>query len=125
MPDHQALVDSARAYLSSADQTITDELRALATDFADTCKVAEMRLRRCEDYLRRGLRAEAVHQAELEPPVLDIVQALDFPGRQQWDELTSMYGLPVGPRVNLQRAAAVNQAYGDHQVIEPLLKKLR
>lgn len=125
MPDLQTLVASARSFLSSADQTMTEELRTLATEFADACRVTELRLRRCEDYLRRGLRAEAVHQAELDPPVLEMVQALDFPGRPQWDELVSMYGLPTGPRVNLQRAAALNQAYADHQAIEPQLKKLR
>src|SRR5205823_3603265 len=46
-------------------------------------------------------------------------------GRPQWDELVGMYGLPVGPRANAQRAAALNQAYADHQALEPLLKEHR
>ena len=36
-----------------------------------------------------------------------------------------MYGLPVPPRVNLTRAAALNQAYELHQTLEPFLREYR
>ncbi len=125
MPDHQALAEAARRFLASTDQTLTDDLRNLASDLAELSRSADLRLRRCEDFLRRGLRGEAVHMAEIDPPVLEVVRAVNFPGRQQWDELVGMYGLAVGPRIDFQRAAAINQAYADHQVLEPLLKEHR
>src|SRR5262245_41639321 len=111
MPDHQELVDAVRAFLAQSDQTLTNNLRALAGDFAEVCRSADVRLRRCEDYLRRGLISEAIHLAEVSPAVLEVVSVLDFPDRSGWDEIVSLYNLPAAPRVNIDRAGTLNQAY--------------
>jgi hypothetical protein len=123
MPDYQALVDAARAQVHGGDRQLTDELRNLAAAFADACRSADARLRRCEDFLRRGLRAEALHLAEVEPPLLEVLALLDFPERARWDELTAQHGLPSGPPPNVARAGALNQAYADQPRLEPLLRE--
>jgi hypothetical protein len=89
------------------------------------CRWADARLRRCEDYLRRGLINEAIHLAEVAPPVLEVVSVLDFPDRGQWDEIVNLYNLPAAPRVNIDRAGTLNQAYAQHQLLEPLLREHR
>src|SRR5262249_20201725 len=122
---HQAIIDSARAFLRQADQTLTDDLRELATELVDLNTMADQRLRRCEDFLRRGLLGEAIHQAEIEPPVLDIVGLLDFPERVQFEEVLGMYGLPVAPRLDVQRAMALNHAYTEYEPIANLLRDYR
>ena len=125
MRDPQKLIDEIHGFLGRSDQTLTDDVRGIVGELNELCGIADVRLRRCEDYLRRGLVGEAIHLAEVEPPVLDIVGALDFQGREQWEEVLNMYGLPVPPRVNLSRAAALNQAYQLHQTIEPMLREYR
>jgi hypothetical protein len=125
MRDPQKLIDDIHGFLGRSDQTLTDDVRGLVGELGELCVAADSRLRRCEDYLRRGLVGEAIHLAEVEPPVLDVVGALDFQGREQWEEVLNMYGLPVPPRVNLSRAAALNQAYELHQTLEPLLREYR
>src|SRR5262245_3768511 len=100
MPNHQSIAEAANAFVASPDHTLSDDLRNLAGDLAALARSTEARLRRCEDYLRRGLRGEAVHLAEIDPPLLEVVKALEFPGRPQWDDLVSRAGLPVGPRIN-------------------------
>lgn len=125
MRDPQKLIDDIEGFLARSDQTLTNEVRAMVEEYNELCWMTESRLRRCEDYLRRGLVGEAIHLAEVEPAILDLVAALNFPGRPSWDEVLTMYGLPVPPGVNLPRAAALNQAYEHHQFIEPLLKEYR
>ena len=125
MRDPQKLIDDIHGFLGRSDQTLTDDVRGLVGELNELASVADGRLRRCEDYLRRGLVGEAVHLAEVEPPVLDIVGALEFQGREQWEEVLNMYGLPVPQRVNLTRAAALNQAYELHHTLEPILREYR
>src|SRR5947209_8095987 len=108
MRDPQKLIDDIHGFLGRGDQTLTDDVRGLVSEFNELCNLAEVRLRRCEDYLRRGLIGEAIHLAEVEPPLLDVVGALDFHGREQWTEVLNMYGLPVPAPVNLARAAVLN-----------------
>ena len=125
MRDPQKLIDEIHGFLGRSDQTLTEDVRGLVGELNELCGVADVRLRRCEDYLRRGLVGEAIHLAEVEPPVLEVVSALDFHGREQWEEILNMYGLPAPPRVNLSRAAALNQAYELHRTLEPLLREYR
>lgn len=125
MADAQVLVDSIRAFLERGEKAPMEELRALADDLAEVGRAADNRLRRCEDYIRRGLLGEAVHLAELEPPLLDVLMILDFPGRDRWDEVTRSSGLALAPAVNQLRAGTVNQIYEPWRRIEPLLREHR
>jgi hypothetical protein len=125
MPDALAITDAVRSFLRRSDQTLTDELRNLAREHAEALDAVNTRLRRCEEYLRRGLLGEAVHLAELEPPLLDLLRDLRFPEQQQWDEIVHLYNLPAGDIPDDDRAVDLNAAYGQHQQIEPLLRDYR
>jgi hypothetical protein len=125
MADPQRLVDDIRSFLQASDQTRTDGLRSLATEYAEACNQANARLRRCEEYLRQSLRGEAIHFAQAEPPLLEMVAVLDFPDRQQWHEVAMAYNLPEPPPLRLESAAALNQAYADALPLEPLLRRHR
>src|SRR5215510_7754447 len=101
MADYPHIVDDVRSFLQSADQTLSDHLKGLAAAYADACKEANRRLRRCEEFLQKGLRSEAIHLAQTEPDLLDLVAVLDFPERSQWEELLLTYGLPAPPQLML------------------------
>src|SRR5262245_2401414 len=125
MANPQQLVDDIRSFLQSSDQTYTDRLKALAEGYATACTEANTRLRRCEEYLTRGLRSEAIHFAQAEPVLLDVVAVLDFPERPQWEEVSTMYQLPAPPALRLDTAEVLNRAYAEEQPLEHLLRQHR
>ena len=102
--DYNEVVDDIRSFLAAADQTRTDGLHDLAGAYARLCREANERLRRCGDYLRRGMRSEAIHLAEAVPPLLDVVAALDLPELEEWEQLCGMYELPRPVRLHIETA---------------------
>jgi len=120
------VVDEIRSFLQSADQVLTDHLKShLTPAYHAACQEANQRLRRCDEYLTKGLRSEAIHLAQAEPVLLDLVAMLDFPERKQYEELCLTYGLPAPPQLQMDTATALNEAYADDQPIEELMRKHR
>ncbi len=125
MAEAQEVVDKLRDVLVAQDQSVTPELRDLAVGYADLCRAVNDRIRRCSQLLRQNLRTEAVHLAEASPNVLDQLTILDFPGRNDWRQLCLQYGLPEAPALDIDSAAAINDAYTAVQPIAVLLAKHR
>lgn len=125
MADYNQVVDDIRGFLAAADQTRSDGLRDLAAAYSQLCREANERLRRCGDYLRRGMRSEAIHLAETFPPLLDVVAALDMPELEEWEQLCAMYELPRPVRVQIETAQELNQAYALEQPVQTLLAQHR
>lgn len=125
MTDFIRTADEVRSICQSADQVLTDAVRDAAAAYRDACEEVNARLRRCEDFLQKGLRSEAIQLAESEPPLLDSLAALDFPERQQWDQLSALYGLPPAPKLRVETAEALNRAYSEEQPLRHLLRNHR
>jgi hypothetical protein len=125
MLNYQQVIEEIRSFLQATDQTLTDRLRELAAEYAQACLEVNQRLRRCEDFLQRGLRSEAVHLAQADPDLLDQVAILDFPEKPQWEEVLLTYSIPSPPRLLLLTAEALNEAYSLVQPLEQLLRKHR
>jgi hypothetical protein len=125
MVDPQRVVESIRGLLYSGQQPPLEALQALAADYAEACREVNRRLARCEDFLRQGLRAEAIHYAQDEPNVLDVLAVLDFVERAHWDQLLAASGLPTTPLFRIETAAALNRAYAEAQPLEHLLRQHR
>jgi hypothetical protein len=125
MPDYKQIVDELRSIVLSVDQTLTDRMKELAPLYAQACNEVNQRLGRCEEFLKKGLRSEAIHMAQTEPVLVDQLAILDFPERPQWEELALTYGLQAPPPLKVETAVALNEAYADEQPLEDLLKKHR
>jgi len=125
MAEYQFVVDRVRGFVTGADQTRTDALADLATNFADLCQEANIRLRRCLDYLRRGLRSEAIHLAESHPNLLDMVAALDIPEIDEWEQLCAVYELSRPARMMIEAAQELNEAYAQEKPLQHLLTRHR
>ncbi|WDI43734.1 hypothetical protein [Bremerella sp. P1] len=121
MAEYQRVIDEIRFQLQSSDCELTDELRQLASSYSAACRSVNQRLRRCGEFLRLGLRSEAIQFAEAEPNLLELVTRLDFPEREAWEELVTMYQLPRMEPLLLDMAEMLNEAYADQ---EPLTKLL-
>jgi hypothetical protein len=125
MVDYQRIVDEIRSFLQSNDQVFTDSLKALAVEYGQACQEVNQRLRRCADFLHQGLRSEAIQLAQAEPVLLEQVAVLDFPEKAQWEDLSITYNLPPAPKLNLEAAEALNEAYAAILPLENLLRKHR
>lgn len=100
-------------------------LAELAAAYATACDEANARLRRCIDYLRRGFRSEAINLAEMHPKLLEMVAALDIPEIDQWEHLCAMYECARPPRIAIESAAELNEAYAQEQELADLLAEHR
>ncbi len=125
MTDFHRTVGEIRMFLQSADRTNDPRLAALAREYATACTEANERLNRCSFFLRQGLRSEALHLAKAEPDLLDMAAVLDFPERPEWDELAPRYGWAKAPALAIDHASALNEAYGEEDPLQDLLRRHR
>ena len=120
-------VDAARAGTVSPSANALEAVDAadLAEQFAHAVEDVNRRLQRCARLVRDGRSAEAVHQADLAPPVLDEAAELDMPERAAWVERCKAQGWPMPPEVDLNAAAELNEAYPRAQRLDRLLRTHR
>jgi hypothetical protein len=121
----QRLIDEIRFRLQSQDCEFTDDLRQIATDYVAVCHDVNRRLRRCGVHLKQGLRAEAIHLAESEPRLLDVVATVDFPERGEWEEVLGVYQVVRPEPLLLDVAEQLNEAYALQRPLEKLLDRHR
>lgn len=125
MSSYSELVDELRFCLAADHIELNDELRSLAERYAAACHEVNRRLQRCEEFLKRELRAEAIQFAETEPPLLDAVTVLEFPERSEWDQTVSLYQLPRAEYLLLGISETLNEAYSRHAPLDSLLRRHR
>jgi hypothetical protein len=125
MTDHHQMIDQMRAVLHSGDHGRNGQLAGLASAYAAACNEAAQRLGRCHRLLQQGLRSEAIQLAESEPKLLDAIAALDFPERAEWDDLVQMHDLPPAPRLPIEPARLLNEAYAEEDPLQDLLRRHR
>ena len=125
MADAQRVVEGIRNFLHSGHQTALEALKSMAQEYGDACQEVNRRLARCEEFLRQGLRSEAIHFAQAEPVLLDVLSVLDFPERADWDQVVMQYSLPAPPAFRIDTATALNQAYAQAAPLDDLLKRHR
>jgi hypothetical protein len=124
--DIAQLVDEIRTAVASVEEVDVDLLRDIAAQYGELCDVANRRLVECHSLLRRGLRSEALQACEREPKVLELVEMLDFPERDQWCALSQLqWGMAQPPQLKIDLAADLNEAYAEEESLSSLLKKHR
>lgn len=125
MADYLQVVEYLRDLRSSPITQVTDELRQYAAAYAELCRSANERLRRCTTFLNQGLRSEAMQLVAEPPNLLDLVAALDLPDASQWADVCQQYELPLPPPLQMERAALLNEAYNQEQSLEELFDQHR
>jgi hypothetical protein len=125
MADHYQIVDQIRAFVQSSDQTRNGFLESLALTYADACVEVNQRMGRCHRLLQQGLRSEAIQLADSEPKLLDVIAALDFPERVAWDEVVQIYELSAAPKLAVEQAQFLNEAYALEDPLQDLLRRHR
>ena len=125
MLDYQRIVDDVRVALMNNADAADDFLQAVAADYSLAIDEANQRLSACGALLRKGLRSEAIQLSEIEPNLLDVVEILDFPERDTWNELLFLRSLSVPASLMLDVAANLNEAYAIDRPLATLLERHR
>jgi hypothetical protein len=125
MAEYHEFVDQIRAVLQAGQLPDEGTLQVLAEGYAAACAEANERLTSCTRLLHAGRRAEAIHQAEIDPNLLSMLTTLDFPEREDWDALSEQRGLTRAQALKLDDAVALNEAYAQHDPLRDLLRRYR
>jgi hypothetical protein len=124
----QSIIDRIRIVLARERYEESPEIKELAGDFSDQTRQLNERLRRCGEYLRQGLRSEAIHEAETEPRLLDCVSVLESfseEERNAWNDVCEFLDLSVGESLLRDVAIMVDEAYAEQAPLESLLRQHR
>lgn len=129
MVDYKEIPELIRAFLAASDPTgqrgWNDETAELAESYITLVKEANDRLRRCAEYLQRGMRSEAVHLAECQPRLLELADALRLPDPVVWTRACMAHGLPPPPELLTDGLDQIEEAFGIERTLEPLLARHR
>lgn len=125
MNEVESIVDKIKALLLEEGAPVAQTLTELHEGYVNAVKECNDRLKRCHELMRKGERAETIHQCELEPNLLDVVEWLDFPERAQWYEYLRSYGLTTPPEILSELAAQIDAAYADEQRLARLMGRHR
>lgn len=106
-------------------QLPTEFIVDLSAEYAEAVEAVNTRLNDIVKILSDGYRDEAIELAEQAPSLLDLVAQLDFPEREQWNEVLADSLLEQSPQIMLGAAEQLEQAYEERQAIAPLLEKHR
>lgn len=124
----QSVIDRIRIVLARERYEESPEIKELANDFRDQTRHINERLRRCGEYLRQGLRSEAIHEAETEPRLLDCVSVLESFSEEErtaWNDVCEFLELAVGEPLLRNVAIMVDEAYAEQAPLENLLRQHR
>lgn len=128
MQQIQALIDRIRAALADERIEKSNEMVALSKDFQEITRKINERLRRCGEYLRQGLRVEAIQEAETDPRLIEavgVVQGLTDDEWKRWQELAQFLELPLSEPPLHDVAQMIDEAYSEHAPLESLLRQYR
>lgn len=125
MPRADPILTRIRRCLAHGAAAEPPAAQQAAHDYVVLVEEVNARLQRCVDLLRRGMRSEAVHQAEIAPPLLDEAAALDFPQLEAWVAYCAERGLGPVPAVDVDAAVELDEAYPRERQLARLLRAHR
>ncbi|MCG6155885.1 hypothetical protein [Rubinisphaera margarita] len=121
----QMLVDQVRLTIMSEQFDATPETKTLAREYAELSRQLNHRLRQCGEFLRQGLRSEAIREAESEPRLLEAVGVVDSLSEEEqkaWSDVCEFLELPRPEPMLNDAALMLDSAYEEHGPLEKLLR---
>jgi hypothetical protein len=96
-----------------------------AEQYAELCQDIVTRLQRCAEYLDRGMRSEAVHEATGAPSLLQLVEVVRFPELRKWANVVADLELAAFPQIPVEIVERLRQECAIEEGLGPLLKEYR
>ncbi len=125
MSDYEQIVVGIQTILASDAAVSPESLEEFRQPYVDAVVDVNERLRECDNLLQKGLRSEAIQLCDGESDLLDAVRVLDFPERDVWAEFVRQFRLPAPPKLLIDIAADLNEAYDLEQPLSRLMRAHR
>ena len=125
MAQVEEIVSRVQRLVARGATAVPAEAEELAELYAHAIEQVNERLGRCVSLIRDGRRPEAIHQAELAPPVLEEAAKLEFPGAESWMQICIDNQLILPPQIDGDAIQEVNEAYPAAQRLDRLLRAHR
>ncbi|MEM9752057.1 MAG: hypothetical protein AAF916_01580 [Planctomycetota bacterium] len=125
MPDARDITQRIAGWLRNGAVPTENQAAATADAYAVLTRQTAERLNRCAGLLARGLRTEAVQEADAEPELLEQLAALELPDASAWGEACRRNGWPTPDPIRQDVATLLNKAYAEEDLVAPLMREYR
>ena len=121
------LISKMYAFLDSADQSNTPEMREVSCRFAALCREVNEDLEHAESFLKKGLTIEALKfDKEHHPSLLSRAATLNIKRFEEWSMVCRLYENWESPQpINQEIIHRMHDAYRSTGMLAPLLEKWR
>ena len=123
MIPEQQLVQQIVALVKGDQVERNPVVEEIAGQYAELCHDLVARLRRCAEYLDKGMRSEAVHEATGMPPLLDLVDVVRFPELKKWGNLVADLELAPFPQIPMEIVERLRRECVTEEDLAPLDRK--
>lgn len=125
MKTEMELVQSIIEHIRTNRIARTPMLEDLADAYANLCVEVNMRLMKCQDFLQKGMRSEAIYEATLSPALLEIVTVIQFQEFNRWRNICQELDISIPPQILVDIVERLTHELPKEQELEPLLKQYR
>ncbi len=120
-----SVVDRIREQMERQDGVSGESMEPLAMTYGLEVGQANDRLGVCVNLLRKGLRSEAIQQANMRPNLVEWCARLDFPEIEDWFEILQFLQVPLPRALNRDAVRQLQEALVEEQPLEELLRQHR
>lgn len=120
-----SVVDRIREQMERQDGVSGESMEPLAMSYGLEVGQANDRLGVCVNLLRKGLRSEAIQQANMRPNLIEWCARLDFPEIEDWFEILQFFQVPLPRALNRDAVRQLQEALVEEQPLEELLRQHR
>ena len=125
MRDIEIIVIKIQQFLNAIEQTNQPDYAELAESYAEICDDINRRLEKCREEILRNSPETAIYLAEQEPPLLEMINIINFDRLEEWNELCELYNWRRALPVDEKLVAELKKCYGNHTALKPLLLEYR
>ncbi|MBR4902059.1 MAG: hypothetical protein IKZ46_14070 [Victivallales bacterium] len=125
MTPEQQLVQQIIQVINSNQLEGNVLLTDYSEQFAEMCRLANERLIRCNDYLDKGMRSEAIYEAHTQPDLLQLAELLSSDELKRWRNVCVDLELTPFQPLNEQIIARLKKEESQEDNLSPLLKEYR
>lgn len=118
--DFQRLVDAVNGILCLDSDVEASVVTSTHKKFDQAARMVNDRLKQCDQLLQKGLKAEALQQAKIEPKLLDVVAILDFDEKALWNNYAQQCGFAKIPDLLVDIADDLQTAWADEEPLADL-----
>lgn len=125
MTPEQQLIQQIIQLINSSQLERNPLLEDYAEQFSEMCRLANDRLLRCADYLDKGMRSEAIHEAQTQPDLFHLSELLASDGLRKWKNICIDLELARFQPLNESILTRLRSEMKLEEDLSPLLKEYR